>query len=278
MNVSPVVAIHIPFGGDNHHDPMYAAEGAQTIAGVATLDYLLGQLKTYGLTDAVSIISLNVFGRTLVYDPKNGDGRQHNPNHQVSFAIGKPFHGGIYGAVAQLPANKGGDFGALPISSTTGAGEASGDIQPVDTLAAFGITVSTASSGTDLTQPVVSFKTDVMVIFNDNCGSSTCHGTTMSPSGALFLGALSATGGDASAVYAALVGPKSGELLSMPFVTPGDPSKSYLMHKVDGDQCHFDAECVGQSCLAAMPNGGQTMPVSRRDTVRRWIAQGAKDN
>jgi hypothetical protein len=151
MNVTPVVAIHLPFGGDNHHDPMYAAEGVQTISGVQTLDYLLGQLKTGGttmdgraLTDAVSIVSLNVFGRTLLYDATNGDGRQHNQNHQVSFAIGKPFKGGVYGAVAPLPASQGGDFGALPISSTTGEGSASGDIQPVDTLAAFGITVATA--------------------------------------------------------------------------------------------------------------------------------------
>jgi hypothetical protein len=141
MSVSPVIAIHIPFGGDNHHDTMYATEGAQTISGMQTLASLLAQLKTAGLADSVSIVSLNVFGRTLLYDPKNGDGRQHNPNHQVSFVIGKPFKGGVIGGVTQLV--KAGDFGALPISSMTGVGSTSGDIQPVDTLAAFGITVAT---------------------------------------------------------------------------------------------------------------------------------------
>jgi hypothetical protein len=151
MKIAPLISIHIPFGGDNHHDAMYQAEATQTVAACQQLDYLLGQLKMYqtadgrSLADAVTVISLNVFGRTLVYDPKNGDGRQHNPNHQVSFVIGKPFKGGIYGGVAQLPTAMGGDFGALPMSSSTGAGSASGDIHPVDTLASWGITVATGA-------------------------------------------------------------------------------------------------------------------------------------
>ena len=141
MKVAPVVAIHIPFGGDNHHDTALATEGAQTITGMATLGGLLAALQMAGLSDAVSIVSLNVFGRTL--DQTNTDGRQHNPNHQVSFAIGKPFRGGVYGGVAPLPAAQGGDYGALPIDSKTGVGVSSGDIAPVDTLASFGITVAT---------------------------------------------------------------------------------------------------------------------------------------
>jgi hypothetical protein len=90
----------------------------------------------------VSIVSLNVFGRTLLYDPKNGDGRQHNQYHQVSFVIGKPFKGGVYGGVTAQQGVQA-DFGALPINSTTGAGATSGDIKPIDTLAAWGMTVAT---------------------------------------------------------------------------------------------------------------------------------------
>src|SRR5262249_56982336 len=78
----------------------------------------------------------NVFGRTL--GPTNTDGRQHNPNHQVSIAIGKPFTGGVIGGVGPV----GNDFGALPIDSTSGA--PNGDIKPVDTLASFGKTVMSA--------------------------------------------------------------------------------------------------------------------------------------
>jgi hypothetical protein len=147
MKIAPVIAIHVPFGGDNHHDTGLKTEAAQTISGLGTLGNLMKLLSstqmpgtTQSLSDLVSIVSLNVFGRTL--DSTNTDGRQHNLNHQVSFAIGKPFNGGVYGSVAALPKSAGGDFGATPMNSTTGAGGAGGDIQPVDTLAAFAMTVA----------------------------------------------------------------------------------------------------------------------------------------
>jgi hypothetical protein len=138
MKVTPVVAIHIPFGGDNHHDPGLATETTQTISGVAAIASLLSQLSAAGLQDQVSFISLNVFGRTL--GPTNTDGRQHNQGHQVSLAIGKPFRGGVIGGVGPVA----GDYGALAIDSKTGAGGAGGDIQPLDSLASFGKTVLAA--------------------------------------------------------------------------------------------------------------------------------------
>ncbi len=148
MKIAPLIAIHVPFGGDNHHDTNLATEGAQTLTGLQTLNALVTLLgttqmpgTTTSLSDLVSIVSLNVFGRTL--NSTNTQGRQHNLNHQVSFAIGKPFQGGVYGGLVQLSAAEGGDFGALPIESATGAGAAGGDIQPVDTLAAFAMTVAT---------------------------------------------------------------------------------------------------------------------------------------
>ena len=138
MKVTPVVAIHIPFGGDNHSDALLATEAKQTVAGVASIAALMAQLQAAGLQDQVSLISLNVFGRTL--GPGNEDGRQHNQNHQVSFAIGKPFKGGIVGGVAPV----GADYGATAIDSATGAGKAGGDIAPPDTLASFGKTLLAA--------------------------------------------------------------------------------------------------------------------------------------
>jgi hypothetical protein len=128
-------------------------------------------------------------------------------------------------------------------------------------------------------QPAVTFKTDMMKLFNNDCGAAPCHGTNAGLTGPLFLGAETAMGSDASAVYANLVGPKSTELTSMPYVTPGDPAHSYIMHKLDGDQCQYNAQCVGGSCLAIMPNGlGHPLPTATRDTVRRWIAQGAQND
>lgn len=138
MGVTPVVAIHIPFGGDNHNDAALANEATQHVTGVAAIGSLMSQLASAGLSDQVTFMSLNVFGRTL--GPSNTDGRQHNPNHQVSVTIGKPFKPGIIGGVGPVA----GDYGALPINSTTGAGGAGGDIEAGSTLASFGKTALAA--------------------------------------------------------------------------------------------------------------------------------------
>jgi hypothetical protein len=141
MNVSPVVAVHIPFGGDNHQDIGLVKETAETISGVALLGTLMEQLTRAGLQDRVSFVSLNVFGRTL--GAGSTKGRQHNGNHQVSLAIGRPFRGGVIGAVARV----GADYGALPIEAQTGQGAPGGDVGAVDTLAAFAKTVLAAVGG-----------------------------------------------------------------------------------------------------------------------------------
>jgi hypothetical protein len=83
-------------------------------------------------------MSLNVFGRTI--GPGNADGRNHNPNHQVSITIGQPFRGGVIGGVGPV----GNDFGALPIDSKSGMGTPTGDIVAVNTLASFGQTILAA--------------------------------------------------------------------------------------------------------------------------------------
>jgi hypothetical protein len=131
---------------------------------------------------------------------------------------------------------------------------------------------------TDLTTPAMSFKTDVMPVFAANCASSSCHGIADSPRGGLFLGAQLAKGADASTVRAGLVGKASGQLPTMPFVTAGDPGSSYLMHKLDSDQCMYETSCVGHDCLKTMPYDTASLEVTTRDIVRRWIAQGAAAN
>ena len=45
MNVTPVIAIHIPFGGDNHRDVGLATETAQTVSGVATIAALMAAAR-----------------------------------------------------------------------------------------------------------------------------------------------------------------------------------------------------------------------------------------
>ena len=112
---------------------LFSGVGVTALLGLVAFARLLPKLRN----SSPSAESL-VIGRTL--GPVNTDGRQHNPNHQVSLAIGKPFRGGIVGSVAPV----GTDYGATAIDSASGAGRAGGDIAPTDTLASFGKTVLAA--------------------------------------------------------------------------------------------------------------------------------------
>ncbi|HEY1554059.1 MAG TPA: hypothetical protein VGF94_04450 [Kofleriaceae bacterium] len=137
MNVTPVLVIHIPFGGDNHHDTGLLGEGAATVTGLQSVGQLISSIPP-AYTDKVSFMSLNVFGRSMGSDSANG--RQHNANHQVSITIGKPFAPGIIGGLS-LADDKG---ACLDIDSASGAGKTGGDISAVDSLAAYGATVLAA--------------------------------------------------------------------------------------------------------------------------------------
>lgn len=127
-------------------------------------------------------------------------------------------------------------------------------------------------AGFDVASPAVSFSKDVMPIFGRSCAFSTCHGSTVGSANGVFLGK------DTPRVYAAIVGVHGDELPAMPFVTPGDPRESYLMRKLDGSQCVLDARCSGGSCQGSMPKNEVLLDLATRDTVRRWIGQGAKND
>ena len=127
-------------------------------------------------------------------------------------------------------------------------------------------------AGFDATTPSVSFAADVMPIFGQSCAFSTCHGSTTGPANGVYLGK------DPVRVYAAIVGVRGDELQTMPFVAAGDPRQSYLMRKMDGSQCALDSQCTGGTCQSSMPKNESLLDVPTRDIVRRWIAQGAKNN
>jgi len=135
MKVSPVIVMHIPFGGDNHSDDGLANEAKQTVTGVATINGLLATLAKLGIADQVTFATLNVFGRSLV---QGGDqGRSHWSNHHTAVVIGKPFKSGVIGGLVPI----GEDLGASGIDSATGAASSSGDIQVGDTLPSFAKTL-----------------------------------------------------------------------------------------------------------------------------------------
>lgn len=146
MKVSPVVSIHLPFGGDNHADANLGREATQTAQSVAPLTgagvaqttgipYLMTKLTDLGIRDQTTFMLMNVFGRTL---KKLGvTGRDHWGSHHVTVVIGKGVKAGVFGGMVA----GGNDYNATPIDSNTGAGGAGGDIPVADSLAAVGKTV-----------------------------------------------------------------------------------------------------------------------------------------
>lgn len=137
LKVAPVITVHIPFGGDNHFDAGLTAEADQTVSGMATLVKLMNGLGDATLLDKVTVGSFNVFGRTLLMQDA---GRSHNRNHHLTLLIGKNVKGSVIGGVVPV----GNDYGAQAIQSSTGRGDASGDIAPTDSLASVGKTLGVA--------------------------------------------------------------------------------------------------------------------------------------
>jgi hypothetical protein len=130
----------------------------------------------------------------------------------------------------------------------------------------------------------VSFSASVIPIFQKNCASigGTCHGDQgKSPR----LGSADDGGIDAAIVLESIVGMVSAEDPTMAFVTPSDPAHSFLMHKIDADQCTLSAECEESlfsddfpNCGSPMPFLRPTLPETTRNEVRAWIQQGAQQN
>ena len=140
MKVSPVVSIHLPFGGDNHTDNALTRESTETVASVGVIGNLWTQLNAVGLQDKVTFATMNVFGRTL--GAKNGGGRDHHGDHHVAVLIGKPFKGGVVGGVEAIKD----DFRAMSIDAASGNGVAggSGNVPFSETLSAMGKTLGVA--------------------------------------------------------------------------------------------------------------------------------------
>lgn len=126
MNVSPVLTIRIPFGGDNHNDQGLARETRETISGLGLLTDLMANIETMknegALRNEVVVANLSVFGRTLVNGGQSG--RDHNGNHHTAFIIGDTVRPSVIGGVVP----EGDDFGAAAFDSTTGAMDEDGDV------------------------------------------------------------------------------------------------------------------------------------------------------
>ncbi len=132
------------------------------------------------------------------------------------------------------------------------------------------------------TSRTVSFKADVMPIFQTSCSIGTsCHGTVSGSAGKVFLGPPVAdmpTQMDLDGVHAQTVGVASGKLTTLKIVEAGNPEKSFLMHKMDGELTCADATCDAAKCGVPMPFANPKLDETKLETVRLWIAQGAKND
>jgi hypothetical protein len=130
-----------------------------------------------------------------------------------------------------------------------------------------------ATSTTTSAAANVSFQRDVIPIFQASCAFSACHSSTNM--NGVYLGVKGRTH-DASAIRAALLEQKSKGVASMPYVTPTNPSESFLLRKLDGDFCNL--ECTNDKCGDRMPKGGDSLSADQLQTVETWIKNGAPDN
>jgi hypothetical protein len=165
-------------------------------------------------------------------------------------------------------------------------------------------------SGFNSMTPAVSFKTDVLPIFRGSCALSVaCHGcdtatdptctnsgykpylgtglTDAAPTPTQIMAILSSTVGAPASLQLSTI--DSTTMVGNPdmdIVKAGDPAHSFMMYKLDGNfpttPSNNEVTCSSltcashQTCGQAMPSLGMTL--ASRDTIRRWIAQGAQNN
>ncbi|HEV7734387.1 MAG TPA: FG-GAP-like repeat-containing protein [Candidatus Binatia bacterium] len=126
------------------------------------------------------------------------------------------------------------------------------------------VTTTTTSSTTTTTLPASFFALHANTI-GTTCGG--CHGASG-------FGGLSGLD-ECHTAYAALVSIASTENPTMFRVTPGSPTTSWIMHKLDNTHTAFAAQCVGGFCGSSMPLGSPLLPIAFRDALRQWITDGA---
>ena len=147
LNITPVVTVGLPFGGDNHSDPGLSREVSETESAIPALTEMWEKLSEApdGLIDKVTFASLNPFGRGL---RGGGNGRNHNENHHTMLVSGSGVRGGVVGGIEPIYNNSGNvsDFKATSIDSSSGASvpDDGGDIAFENTFASAAKTLARA--------------------------------------------------------------------------------------------------------------------------------------
>jgi hypothetical protein len=112
---------------------------------------------------------------------------------------------------------------------------------------------------------LVSLSFDIQPILSRNCATSSCHSGDNPPQGMSL---------DVGRAYAGLVNTPSIEAAAYKRVQPGDPTKSYMIHKLRGT--NKTPEVGGSG--AQMPKDATPLPEDVIELIELWITQGAGDN
>lgn len=123
-----------------------------------------------------------------------------------------------------------------------------------------------SDGGTPPGQPR-SFRRDVVPIFAGSCAAQDCHGNVQTAIGIHFVPT------DPDGIYAELQR-ESPTAKGARFVVAGDPTKSFLFAKINGDEGDYLAMCPASGCGETMPPGTK-IPSAQRDTIQQWILEGA---
>jgi hypothetical protein len=129
------------------------------------------------------------------------------------------------------------------------------------------------------TDPTVVFKADVLPILQGSCTlGASCHGAEAGSGGKVYLGppqGTEPTDAQLTAIETQTVDVDSSIASGLKLIDRDDPSKSFLMHKIDGTFSCGDLSCSGAACGLRMPLGQAPLESAKADVIRRWIAQGA---
>ncbi len=167
--------------------------------------------------------------------------------------------------------------GLVAVAAACGSAETNSD-----TTASTGSGVSGCLDYADAKSDV-SFKDDVIPIFQLSCNFNGCHNSSASSQQeGLALGLAHKepmSADDIQAVYDGLVGVDAARS-SLPLVTAGDPSQSWLLAKVSYSSfasCEtIKNACSPKGCGSRMPN--QPLEADAIATIAGWIKEGAANN
>jgi hypothetical protein len=138
-------------------------------------------------------------------------------------------------------------------------------------------------AGFDGMSPAVSFSKEVLPILRNSCGFSSCHGNVSPTDPARHY--FGPSNGDPApdmtqiaAIFAQSVGKPAALEPNLAVIEPGKPDKSFLLYKLDGASCTALPCAAKKTCGTSMPQSNPLLVATKVDAIRRWIAQGAKND